>query len=287
MKKKLLWCLKTKNDVYFFFLRNCCRIRGDAIMMPLVVECEAETPFNSTSYKYMSCSFFCRSELISEAQIDGQLTLSKGNCAAAKTLAAPQTHQLLLRPHGAVAAVTRLSVLWRSRHQRPVQKAGAVVPPHLQVNLALASNLSVARQRPLLQALRAPELPDHPVQLEHVLDDGFPLWAHPAVKELLLQQQEVLLDPLQALVEVKVDSLPRVLGFFGLSGPPVFALDHGPPGDAERSDGGEQQPLVALGAGQEACELRQRHFSSGENDALLKVKTQRQETDFFLHKNRP
>lgn len=155
-----------------------------------------------------------------------------------------------------------------------MQETGAVVFPKCQMNVTLASNLSVRRQRPLLQVLGAPELPYHPVLLQHVLKDGFTLWTDPAVSELLLQQHEVVLDPLQTLLEVEVDLLPQELVLFGLAGPPVLALDYGSAGHGDRSGGGEEQLVAALGAAQEPCELQQRHFSGGVDDSLPRSTTQ-------------
>lgn len=162
-----------------------------------------------------------------------------------------------------------------------MHETGAVVFPKCQMNITLASDLSVGRQRPLLQALGAPELPYHPVLLQHVLGDGFAFWADPAVSELLLQQHEVVLDPLQTLVEVEVDLLPQELVLFGLAGSPVLALDYGSAGDGERSGGGEEQLVAALDAAQEPRELRQRHFSGGVDDSLLRSTTQRKEPSYF------
>lgn len=108
-----------------------------------------------------------------------------------------------------------------------------------------------------------------------MLNDGFALWTDPAVSELLLQQQEVVLDPLQTLVEVKVDLLPQELVLFGLAGSPVLALDYGSTGDGDRSGGGEEQLVAALDAAQEPRELWQRHFSGGVDDSLLRSTTER------------
>lgn len=165
-----------------------------------------------------------------------------------------------------------------------MHETGAVVFPERQTNITLASDLSVRRQRPLLQALAAPELPYHPVLLQHVLDDGFAFWTDPALSELLLQQHEVVLDPLQTLVEVEVDLLPQELVLFGLAGSPVLTLDDGSSGDGERSGGGEEQLVVALDAAQEPRELRQGHFSGGVDDSLLRSTTQRKELS-YLTKN--
>lgn len=84
----------------------------------------------------------------------------------------------------------------------------------------------------------------------------------------------MLLHPLQALGEVKVDPLPQRLVLSGLAGPSVFTLDHGSSGHSERGDGGDEQLLVMVDGAQqprrrETCDAGQGHLCSDLDDSLL------------------
>lgn len=154
----------------------------------------------------------------------------------------------MLGAHGAVTAVARFPVFRRIGAKCPVQKAGFIVPSNLQVNLAFASDLPVAGNRPLLEAVGAPELPQHLVLLQHVFDDGFAHRTNELGEELLLQQREVPLHALQTLREVKLDPPPRGLVLSGLAGPPVAHLGQSSSGRGERHDGAQEPAQVTDGA---------------------------------------
>ena len=184
------------------------------------------------------------------------------------------THQWLFGTHGAVATVACFSVPRGSGAQGPGQKTGVVLA-QLQVGFTLASYLVIWGHGPLLQALWTSELPHHSVLLQHVLQNRFALWTDPALRELRLQQHEVLLYSLQTFGEVKVNLLPWKLVFLGLPGSPVLPLDHCPCGHSERADGGAEQLLQVDGAQQprwgETCDLTQGHFTGDQDESLLET----------------
>lgn len=188
----------------------------------------------------------------------------------------PQTNLWLLRAQAAVATVACFSIPWRGGVQSPIQKTGRIVFAKLQMNLTVASYLTIRGHDPLLQALRTPELPYHLVLLQHVLLDGFALWTDPALRKLLFQQCEVLLYPLQTLGEVKVNLLPWRLVFFGFARSSVFTLNHSSSGYTEGSDGGEEQWLLVMDGPQQPCDLWQRHFSGDLGDSLLGCNTDKE-----------